>query len=458
MKTLANGSIDAAPAAEFIGKLQTLIPHPLDEMRIGELRSLQSTLGKVSLAAPAPFTSGELAPIGISEQSAWPFPSRGNRILAISPFLSGPAITKFSKIAADRTIVSRPDTLDLLGARIFEGWKVNVLQPLSEADSETGLDVDQTMTDGLLDSHDGLHAKTFVIDLQGGQSRLVTGSANLTTAAWNSNVEFDAVLTGPTSLCGVDAILNGSKDVPGLIQILQEYSVQNEDGTEDAAVEAAYTLEQFHRQLASEDLTLHITEVDADCVTATLQITVPTDSPGDTKVWLASLSGESQSRPLGPSLTWTIAPVNITPFIAFQTTHVAGQQTSTRRCVLKATLTGSIDGRRKDAVFSILQSKEAVLRYLVFLLGDPSYDALFAQMAGVDDEQFGASGRSTFNADDVALFEPLVRATGRDEDALARVASLMHDLRELPNGNVLVPDGFEELWDVVWQVHQERRP
>ena len=46
----------------------------------------------------------------------------------------------------------------------------------------------------------------------------------------------------------------------------------------------------------------------------------------------------------------------------------------------------------------------------------------------------------------VALFEPLVRATGRDEDALARVASLMEQLREIPNGDELIPDGFDELW------------
>ena len=129
----------------------------------------------------------------------------------------------------------------------------------------------------------------------------------------------------------------------------------------------------------------------------------------------------------------------------------------TRRCVLKSSLSGAIDGRRQDAVFSILRSKEDVLRYLVFLLGDPSYDALFAQLAGVDSARFAGSDRPGLTSADVALFEPLVRATGRDEDALARVASLVEDLRELPNGHELVPDGFDELWDVVWQVHQERR-
>ena len=152
-----------------------------------------------------------------------------------------------------------------------------------------------------------------------------------------------------------------------------------------------------------------------------------------------------------------MAPVNITPFIAVETTYGIGAAKVTRRCVLKAMLSGAIDGRRQDAVFSVLRSKEDVLRYLVFLLGDPSYDALFAQLAGVDSERFAGSDRPGLTSADVALFEPLVRATGRDEDALARVASLVEDLRALPGGHELVPDGFEELWDVVWQVHQERR-
>src|SRR5664279_5996159 len=106
--------------------------------------------------------------------------------------------------------------------------------------------------------------------------------------------------------------------------------------------------------------------------------------------------------------------------------------------------------------FSILKSKEHVLRYLVFLLGDPSYDALFAQLAAVDGDKRSPDVKAGWATTDVALFEPLVRATGRDEDALARVASLVGELRDLPNGADLVPDGFDELWDVLWQVHLER--
>ena len=452
------GAIDAAPAAEFVRGLPALAVRTLGAGRSAEIEDLASSLSVVRLAAPSPFTSGELHPIGMTDDRVWPFPERGKRLLAISPFLSPPAIIATAKIATDRTLVSRAESLELIGSKLLEGWSVNVLQRLAEVDPGVDLDDISTVTpNGFLEAHQGLHTKTFVIDLAGGQSTVVTGSANLTSAPWGTSVEFDAVLTGPTSACGVEAVLNGSPEAPGLSRILEGYSVTDESGATDAAIATSYLLEQFHQQLAGNQPGLHITAVADDRVTATLTLTVPADAPGETKLWLASLPEEVHSRPLGRMLAWTIAPVNVTPFIAVETTCGTGAARVTRRCVLKASLSGAIDGRRQDAVFSILRSKEDVLRYLVFLLGDPSYDALFAQLAGVDSERFADSDRPVLTSADVALFEPLVRATGRDQDALARVASLVEDLRQLPNGDELVPDGFDELWDVVWHVHQERR-
>ena len=130
----------------------------------------------------------------------------------------------------------------------------------------------------------------------------------------------------------------------------------------------------------------------------------------------------------------------------------------TRRCVLKAALTGAMDGRRHDAVFSILRSKEDVLRYLVFLLGDPSYDALFAQLAGVDGRRFRIGShrdldeRWTSHCSSHWSERPVgTRTRSPGWRASSRNSAT------LPNGDELVPDGFDELWDVVWQVHQERR-
>ena len=451
-----DGTIGGAPAAEFVRRLPNMALRPLQDNRSDELHDLATTLEQVKLAAPAPFTDGTLIPMGLDEEDVWPFPDRGRRVLAISPFLTAGAVAQLSKVADDRTMVSRAESLEQVGSRALRGWDIKVLQRLAEIDpGEDVDDISVAVPDGFFESHDGLHAKTFVIDVDQNQSMVVTGSANLTTASWSRNVEFDAILTGPTASCGVAAILQGSPEAPGLAQILEEYTVTAQEGIADEAATTAFTLEAFHRRLAAGQPDLHVETVEDERVTATLTLDVPADAPGTTTVRLASL-GESLAKPLDALLDWTIAPANVTPFVVVETTAGSGDAKVTRRCVLKAELTGAIDGRRQDAVFSILRSKEDVLRYLVFLLGDPSYDALFAELAGMGAERFADADRPVYTNADVALFEPLVRAAGRDQDALARVASLVDELRELPDGTELVPDGFDELWDVIWQVHQEQ--
>lgn len=450
------GTIDASPAAGFVAQLPGFAVRSLDERRAAEVADLATSLSGVHLATPSPFTSGELIPIGISPERIWPFPSEGRRVLAISPFLTKGAVESIGRIASERTLVSRAEALELVGSHTLEGWSVNVLQRLAEVDPANDVtDVSTAEPDGFLEAHEGLHAKTFVIDERGGQSIVVTGSANLTSPTWGTNVEFDAVLRGPTSACGVETVLHGSTEAPGLTRILEEFSVTDAEGVSDPKNETSYRLERFHQQLAASKPTLHVAELDEDRVTVTLSLDIPPQAPGESSIWLASLP--AQSQPIASQTEWTIAPLWVTPFIALETTLGDGPARVTRSCVIKTSLTGAIDGRRQDAVFSILRNKEDVLRYLVFLLGDPSYDALFAQLAGVDGEGFHGSDRPVLTSADVALFEPLVRATGRDEDALARVASLIEDLQALPNGDELIPDGFEELWDVVWQVHQEQR-
>ena len=217
---------------------------------------------------------------------------------------------------------------------------------------------------------------------------------------------------------------------------------------------AAIGVERFHQQLAVDAPNLHVTILDEDRVEASLTLTVPSNPPGSTKIWLASLPGDVHGQPLGESLKWTIAPLNVTPFIAVeqlpargsgQSRAAASSRRSSPERSRSATRRRVLDPARKEQCCGTWSSS----------LGTQLRRAVRAARRG---------GRATVRPGhdarvgtaDVAFFEPLVRATGRDEDALARVASLVEELRALPDGAELVPDGFDELWDVVWQVHQER--
>ena len=81
------------------------------------------------------------------------FPT-SQRLLAISPFLTKDAVGDISQIASDRTIVSRAESLELMGSKLLEGWDVNVLQRLAEVDPERrhGRRV-RSYADGFLEAH-----------------------------------------------------------------------------------------------------------------------------------------------------------------------------------------------------------------------------------------------------------------------------------------------------------------
>ena len=453
---VADGTIDAAPMADFVEALPALGLRELAADRVAQISSLASTLRETSLAAPTPFTAGELLPIGIGSGTVWPFPVQAQRLLAISPFLTRGGVGALASLTSRRTLVSRQESLDLIGADALAGWDTNVLQRLAEV--EAGEDVGEAEPAGFEfgGAREGLHAKTFVVDLGDGESEVVTGSANLTSARWGGNVEFDVLLRGPTHSCGVNQVLSGTHEAPGLIRMLEPASAARPDGIDDAQIATTYEIEEFHRAVAEARLSAHVVTIDDDRVEMTLSAMETQGAPGASVAWPISIGRDGHARPLDSKASWTIATENVTPFIALETTAGTGEARVTRRCVIKAALTGDVADRRRNAVASVLKSQRDVLRYLIFLLGDPAYDALLAELSGADSVAWGGGARGS--NDDVALFEPLVRAVGRDDAALARIAGAMAELRQASGAVDLMPEGFDELWDVVWSVHQERRP
>ena len=86
----------------------------------------------------------------------------------------------------------------MIGSRVLNGWQVNVLQRLAEVDPGDDTTAAPRAATEYQGTNEGLHAKTFILDLPGRRSTVVTGSANLTGTTWRASVEFDVVLTGPT--------------------------------------------------------------------------------------------------------------------------------------------------------------------------------------------------------------------------------------------------------------------
>lgn len=457
-----DGAIDGRPAADFLRWVPSQALRDLPTARRNAIDDLAATLGNVSFAPPPPYTGGRLLPLRPDDEFDWPIETSAKRLLAISPFLDRTALRIAQPAQADLTLVSRLETLDQLGSAAVSDWASYVLQDWTEVDDT------ETPTDGFLESPVGLHAKTFIADLTYGRSVVVTGSGNLTSAAWGDgsrsgqNVEFDVVLEGPTWGCGVLATLDGPSpdanagggEAPGLRNVLNEYRPATAEGKADPTQDTAYVIEVFHRALAATLPRLHLSPADQGAVTATLHVELPLETIGESEVWPIS---KAEPRPLAERVTWELAETNVTPYVAIETTYGEEEARATRRCVITTQLIDTLDhDRRQQAMLDLLTSSDDVLRYLVYLLGDAQYGALLAQLA--------ESGSSTgvfgppVGDPSLALLDPLVRAVGQDADSLERIGDVMRDLRAQPDGEHLIPEGFDALWDIVWTVHQEPTP
>lgn len=465
-----HGTIFPGPAAEVLTTLSDLALEPLPGKRASAVDDLAGTLREVQLAAPAPFTGGHLLPLGLTDDRPWPFPTNPERVLAISPFLSAGTLQRIRGSCPAATIVSRAETMDRLGQNRLTGWDTTTLHrgvENSPDDSENVRALDEFTS--VVDSpehaarssaqFEGLHAKTVVLDLPGGQSLTVTGSANLTNQAWSGGMEMDAVLTGPTPTCGVQAVLGEGKESLGLEQVLEPYTPADADGLSDPAIETSYRLEEFHRALARHRPRLEITPLERDKVTARLVLPVPEDPPGETRIWLTTV--REQIRPLAEEHTWQIAPVNITPYLAVETTAGEGAARVTRRCVLMMRLVGDPSDRKGAALAAILSSRQSVLRYLALLLGMDTVpgerEAPLEEPTGLVVHEMVDGAASGASLPPLVLFEPLVRAAGQDPSSLAAIARQISELRQMPQAPEVIPAEFLEMWDVVLEAVQDRR-
>ena len=470
----SGGTIDAAPAATAVEAMTGMVLDPLAGARQDAILDLARSLRDVRLEAPEPFTGGRLLALGLGEDpSPWPFPERARKVLAISPFLSAHTLARLRSGAPEATLLTRAPAADLLGGSTLSDWEVTVLDPAVDGTMEASIATEDGADDGTVPADDGsvpapsalldlsgLHAKTVVADGEDGRSVVVTGSANLTAQAWGGNVEFDAVLTGPTRACGVDAVLDGPGAGIGLRTLMEPYSPAP-DATEDPSLDTGYALETLHRDLARSvpRPRLDLTRTGEDAVTARLTLELPEHLPGETTIW--PLTAPRLRRPLAQSTTWELSLYEITPFLAVESVDGDGPARATRRCLLKVPLIGDVIDREQRALATMLNSRDRVLRYLALLLGlvDPAgAPAQEAQLESLTTVIDGASAADRPHAaPPIVLFEPLVRAAGNDIDRILSVREQVEAVLALPRAEELIPPEFHRLWETVLMFSLGRR-
>ena len=471
-KQLANHR-PGGPLAHFLLDLVKLGGKRLDRRRRREIRKLAEEVRHVRFNAPEGFgkTNVWFHPFGIDWSSRWDFPpANRKRTLVVSPFLGANALAALaSRGRKNDIVVSRPEALDRLPAESLEGWDCYVLAE-GQMDALTETAPDEPTDDIELR---GLHAKLVIFD-RGDTSSVLTGSLNATDAALHQNVELMAWMNGPKANVGIDAFMGSGKHDSGPApfgRMLERYTpTPRDEDDDDVGEELRRELDAARAAISRLTMTAAVSPAEtpgADVtqaddawrfiLTVNGKAALPA-SVNSVQVW--RLTGpESAAVPLDTAKKQQeldfgiIAEPAITAFFAIRVAVETKGKKDSATFLARAPLEGAPDGRAERMLARALESRDAVIRYLQFLLAESSED-LRELMETLGMRDAGRTSSSSSGAMTFGLTERLLEVLVADPERLSHVERLLADLRQVDDG-ALLPDGFEDIWAAIDEVRRE---
>ncbi len=452
------------PLADFVAALPRLAVRPVSDSVKGRIAQLQEELRKVAFELPEGFDECYFWPLGIEDYRASPFKGRIDRLLVVSPFVCPEGLRLLKKAAPDGVhLVARLDELQKLEPEALED--IDPVQVFSDEQTTEDADAEISSESPLDESSQpelsGLHAKVYIGDA-GWNSSVWTGSANATAAALRRNVEFMVELVGKKSACGIAAFLNEGAGEAGFASFLKPF-VPSDAAQDDLAKRAVEEkLDDVRLLLGTLPLRVRVAQeaqggqwqmellgdgqplVLPDGIQARAwPITCKPDSVGKE---LASREGVVMAR--FSSLTFEA----LTTFVAFELAMPGQALVGPIQFVLNLPGEGFPEDRAKQLLLKLLNHSDAILRYVQLLLDRP-IDNGEENLQVFQAIGSGSGDWRSHNADQ-ALLEPLVRALHQDPERLDDIARLVDDLREAGATAQQMPEGFEDLWQPIWEARQ----
>ncbi len=464
------------PLGDFIAALPGLAISPVTPAIKETVAKLSDEVRRVAFETPGWDANFEFIPMGLTGRHSRPFRQTMRRQLIVSPFVDDYFLKEMATRSPHNILISRLESVMAVSPAVLARFaSVYVLDPT--AVPETGdAEAESLQADSQpLSPSSGLHAKLFVSEYSRSRVELFTGSANATTAAFTKNVEFLVKFTGWGSEIGIDKLLVASQDdgQVRLLDLLQDFK-PTAAAEPDALQEALEKLaNQWQRRLARLPLTARLAsrststadaeatfdvtlEIQPDETAAAERLHLPDDV--QIRCWPITLRPEAAVPVVSDSQT--IATVQglsyaaLTAFFAFAVTVARGENQHTTRFVRNLPLIGAPDDRQEQVLRALLDNQQQTLRYLLFLLADSEVPS--ADSAALFQMQTPADGQGRALSLPVDLFESLVRALYQDPARLDQVHKLYTDLQKTGDADLL-PDGFEVIWQPVWQARQQLR-
>jgi hypothetical protein len=442
------------PLGNFVAALPSLTLRRLPRERRQGVEKIADELRRVRFVWPEGFEGAKCRfwVAGLDGRAVAPFGERQDKAMVVSPFISNSVVRDFLEHTGETHLVSRPESLRELPQETLQRCKtVRFLAPelVDESDDEAPSEKDEVL--------EGLHAKLFVID-RGWDASIFSGSFNATLHALRHNVEFMVELVGKKSGFGVEQFLRRVKGETNFSDMLKDYDVNAPSVPADATAQQLDDLLQAtKRAIATANPQLVVTPAEEkDLFDLTLEWGRAPRWPEAavaTRAWPITQQAE-RGQALGKSIVFArLSYGGLTPLIAFSITARSGETERTSVFVMNLPLQGAPEDRQDRVVRSLIENRDQLLRYIVFLLacGDDA-TASSGDLRRLLKPPEGEADRGSRNP---YLLETMLRALHRGPAQLERVASLLEVLRRQPGSSELLSDDFQKIWEPIWDATQQ---
>lgn len=444
------------PLADFVAALPGLALHGVSPEVRRRIRKTRQEVLRVKWDLPSGFNDVKFWPMGVEGHRSWPFAGRVDRLLVVSPFLGPTALKRLARDERGYVLVSRLETLQELEEDVLDAFeRIYVLDDGADLDAQVA--EDEVVALALR----GLHAKLYVADA-GWNARLWTGSANATDAALGPNVEFLVELEGPKSKCGIDALLAKGAGEARFGDLLKPY-VEHEYKPPDEIEEGLRTrIDEARLSLARAGLVARVEgEVEGLFTVAVVRGAKSIKLPKGVTVrcWPAMLGAGAAvtfAAQAGEVARFDLTGEELSSLFAFAVEAREGSRKREEHFTLNLSLQGAPEDRRERVLRSILRDRDRVLRFLLFLLADGDARQAAALLVSGDGSKGPGEG-GVGPMLDLPLFESMLRALEHEPSKLDHVAGVIDELRNSPEGEALIPEGFNDVWVPIWTAREAMR-
>jgi hypothetical protein len=446
------------PLADFVRALPTLAAGEFPRTAAEHIEIIADEVRRVRFQPPNGFDN-ELAfiPSGIDGYRRLPELNPNARHLVVSPFMTDGWLKQLAECGQDNVLISRIESLDEVShntlAKVQANARIYVMEEAAERPD--GVETEEAESTGGLASDDrsGLHAKLYIAD-EGWYARVLTGSANATTAAFDGqNVEFMVELKGKRSRVGIDRLLGEERDRAAFHNMLRPYRrTDMRPAADETRRKLEKILDNARRVISGAGLSLTISR--SSDQTFSMQM----KPAGAYMVGEGAVSGRCYPISLKSAGAQDIAPlltkntvtfdnmsmVGLTRFFVFELTAQYEGQKASIAFVLNLPVSGMPPDRDQHILRNIISDRNRFIRYLLFLLAEGTETLDIPGVLTISPGWGSGNGAPLYGG--LPLLEELVRAYSRQPEKIDRIARLIDDLKQSEEGCALLPEGFEQIW------------